>query len=205
MVTKSQKSDHGRLWAKDRREQLLAVAAKILAEDGVVGVRIPEVAHQAGVTRPVVYKHFANRQEILVGVVENFQETLHERLTQAMGPNPELMNLQKALKVVVNATCDVLEEQGPGPWYLVNARGTDPVTDRVSERVRREILAPWIPKIGDVTGLKGPALQSLGSMTAACARTNLGMWLNGELSRQQAVKTLIRATTALLAEFGSKP
>ena len=73
--------------------------------------------------------------------------------------------------------------------------------DEVAERVRGEILEPWVPKIGEVTGLKGPALQSLSQMTAACARTNLTMWLEGHWSRRQAVKTLIRATTALLKEF----
>ena len=78
MVTGSQESPHGRLWAADRRKQLLGVAARLLAQEGLDGVRIPDVAAEAGVTRPVV-RHFSNRQAILVGVLEDFGATLQER------------------------------------------------------------------------------------------------------------------------------
>ena len=201
LVTGSQESQHGRLWAADRRKQLLTVAAHLLAKEGVDGVRIPDVASEAGVTRPVVYKHFSTRQAILVGILEDFGQTLQERVQASMGPKPESLDLQLALKAVIEATCDVLEERGAGAWNLLSSTGTDPVLDEVAQRVRGEILEPWVPKIGEVTGLKGPALQSLSQMTAACARTNLTMWLEGHWSRRQAVKTLIRATTALLKEF----
>ena len=201
MVNRSQEAQHGRLWAADRRKQLLDVAASLLAQEGVDGVRIPEVAALAGVTRPVVYKHFGNRQDILIGVLEDFGETLQDRVLSAMGPDPKNTDLQTALKAVIEATCDVLEERGAGAWNLLSSTGTDPVLDEVAARVRAEILNPWVPKIGEVTGLKGPALRSLSQMTAACARTNLSMWLEGQWSRRQAVKTLIRATTALLKEF----
>ena len=201
LVTRSQEAQHGRLWAADRRKQLLHVAASLLAEEGVDGVRIPDVATLAGVSRPVVYKHFSNRQDILVGILEDFGLTLQNRVQASLGTEPEKLDLQAALKAVIEATCDVLEERGAGAWNLLSSTGTDPVLDEVARRVRGEILEPWVPKIGEVTGLKGPALRSLSQMTAACARTNLSMWLEGEWSRRQAVKTLIRATTALLKEF----
>ena len=52
---------HGRLWAADRRRSLVVAAARLLVERGADAVRIPDVAAAAGVTRPVVYKHFPNR------------------------------------------------------------------------------------------------------------------------------------------------
>ena len=65
-----------RLWAKDRRQQLVDVASAIIAREGVDRVRIPEVATAAGVTRPVVYKFFPNRQALLVAVLEDFTDAL---------------------------------------------------------------------------------------------------------------------------------
>ena len=93
MVTGFPESQHNRLWAADRRKQLLDVAGRLLAKEGVDGVRIPDVAALAGVTRPVVYKHFSNRQAILVGVLEDFGQTLQERVQAAMGPDPAGLDL----------------------------------------------------------------------------------------------------------------
>ena len=54
-----------RLSPEDRHQQLLRVTSDIIAADGVDNVRIPYVAAAAGVTRPVVYKFFPNRHELL--------------------------------------------------------------------------------------------------------------------------------------------
>jgi len=192
---------HGRLWAEERKLQLLKVAAEILATDGVDGVRIPDVAARAGVSRPIVYKHFSNRQDILIGILEDFGESLRIRFEEVLGPKPETMDIKSALQTVIEATCDVLEDKGIGAWNLLSSTGPDPEIEKTAARVRDGILTPWIPKIGEVTGTSGNQVRSLSQMTAACARTILGMWLEGEIKREEAVSTLMRATTALLKEF----
>ena len=192
---------HGRLWAGERRAQLLEVASQILAEDGVDGVRIPDVAARAGVSRPIVYKHFSNRQDILIGILEDFGESLRLRFEQTLGPNPEQMDIKPALRSVIEATCDVLEAKGIGAWNLLSSTGPDPEIEKTAARVRESILEPWIPKIGEVTRTSGNEVRSLSQMTAACAHTILGMWVNGDINRDEAVSTLMRATTALLKEF----
>ena len=192
---------HGRLWAGERRAQLLEVAAQILAEDGADGVRIPDVAARAGVSRPIVYKHFSNRQDILIGILEDFGERLRIRFEETLGPNPEQMDIKPALREVIEATCDVLEAKGVGAWNLLSSTGPDPEIEKTAARVRESILEPWIPKIGEVTNTSGSEVRSLSQMTAACARTILGMWIGGDINRSEAVSTLMRATTALLKEF----
>ena len=192
---------HKRLWADERRAQLIEVASKILAEDGADGVRIPDVAARAGVSRPIVYKHFSNRQDILIGILEDFGESLRIQFEEALGPNPEEIDIKSALQAVIGATCDVLEAKGVGAWNLLSSTGPDPEIEKTAARVRDSILEPWIPKIGEVTNTSGSEVRSLSQMTAACARTILGMWLNDEIERQEAVSTLMRATTALLKEF----
>ena len=194
-------SGHKRLWADERRAQLIEVASQILAEDGVDGVRIPDVAARAGVSRPIVYKHFSNRQDILIGILEDFGESLRARFEEVLGPNPESMDIKPALRAVIESTCDVLEDKGIGAWNLLSSTGPDPDIEKIAARVRDSILTPWVPKIGEVTGSSGNQVKSLSQMTAACARTILGMWLEGNLDRQEAVTTLMRATTALLKEF----
>jgi AcrR family transcriptional regulator len=54
------------LSASTRRDGLLDVAADLLVEHGPAGVTMDAVAAAAGVSRPLVYKHFANRDDLLV-------------------------------------------------------------------------------------------------------------------------------------------
>ncbi len=48
-----------------RREQLLDAVLRVIAEQGVHKVSIDVVAREAGVTRPVVYTHFADSNALL--------------------------------------------------------------------------------------------------------------------------------------------
>src|SRR3954453_13842322 len=63
-----------RLPAEARREQLLDAAKAVVAEHGFHGVSIEAVARGAGVTRPIVYRHFDDLGALLGALVE--RETL---------------------------------------------------------------------------------------------------------------------------------
>ena len=78
------KRQPSRLWADDRKRQILRVAARLLEERGVDGLRIPDVAAAAGVTRPVIYRHFPNRQAILMDLLESAGDAFVARLEGAV-------------------------------------------------------------------------------------------------------------------------
>ena len=63
-------AERRRLSGEERREQLLDVAKEIVGEQGFHGVSIEAVARRAGITRPVVYSHFADLDELLEAMVE---------------------------------------------------------------------------------------------------------------------------------------
>ncbi len=64
--------------AEARREQLLDAAKAVVAEHGFHGVSIEAVARGAGVTRPIVYRHFDDLAALLDALVE--RETLRALL-----------------------------------------------------------------------------------------------------------------------------
>jgi AcrR family transcriptional regulator len=67
-----------RMRAQARREQLLDAAKAVVAEHGFHGVSIESVARAAGVTRPIVYRHFDDLGTLLDALVE--RETLRALL-----------------------------------------------------------------------------------------------------------------------------
>lgn len=56
----------------DRRSQLIAAAERLVAERGYLAVRLEDIGAAAGVSGPAIYRHFPNKEallvELLVGV-----------------------------------------------------------------------------------------------------------------------------------------
>ncbi|BBZ29549.1 TetR family transcriptional regulator [Mycolicibacterium madagascariense] len=50
----------------DRRSQLLAAAERLMAEHGYLAVRLEDIGAATGVTGPAIYRHFPNKEALLV-------------------------------------------------------------------------------------------------------------------------------------------
>src|SRR5262252_8827185 len=68
-----------RLKAAQRREQLIDVATKLFARSGYEATTTAAIAEAAGVTEPILYRHFKSKQELFVAIVrEVSNRTLQE-------------------------------------------------------------------------------------------------------------------------------
>ena len=63
-----------RLKAPQRREQLIDVATKLFAGFGYDATTTAAIAKAAGVTEPILYRHFDNKQELFVAIVREMSE-----------------------------------------------------------------------------------------------------------------------------------
>ena len=59
-----------RLKAPQRREQLIQVATRLFAEHGYEATTTKDIAKSAGVTEPILYRHFKSKQELFVAIVK---------------------------------------------------------------------------------------------------------------------------------------
>src|SRR5262245_51686136 len=72
-----------RLPAAARREQLLAVALEVFARQGFHATSMNDVAEAAGVTKPVLYQHFASKRELYLALLGEVGARLMEAITAA--------------------------------------------------------------------------------------------------------------------------
>ena len=63
-----------RLKAPQRREQLIEVATKLFARNGYEATTTSAIALAAGVTEPILYRHFKNKQELFIAIVRSVSD-----------------------------------------------------------------------------------------------------------------------------------
>src|SRR3954469_23216167 len=88
-----------RLKASERREQLIEVATRLFAKWGYNATTTAAIADAAGVTEPILYRHFKSKQELFVAITRDVsQRTISEwqNLTQASAdPREQIRRIAK--------------------------------------------------------------------------------------------------------------
>lgn len=65
----------GRLKAEQRKEQLVAVATRVFAKYGYDATTTAAIAKAAGVTEPILYRHFGSKQEFFVAITRSVSQS----------------------------------------------------------------------------------------------------------------------------------
>jgi AcrR family transcriptional regulator len=73
-----------RLPAARRRRQLLDVALQVFAERGFHDASMNDIAVMAGVTKPVLYQHFASKRELFTELLSDVGRELQDTITKAV-------------------------------------------------------------------------------------------------------------------------
>ena len=83
------------------RQRILAATAEVLGRNGTTRLSLSEVATRAGVSRPTLYRYFADKRELL-DVFATWERQLYERaIAQATADVPAGQRLDAALQVIV--------------------------------------------------------------------------------------------------------
>ncbi|WP_137149794.1 TetR/AcrR family transcriptional regulator [Mycolicibacterium sp. CR10] len=69
----------------DRRGQLLAAAERLMAEHGYLAVRLEDIGAAAGVSGPAIYRHFPNKEALLVELLVGISARLLSGATEVAG------------------------------------------------------------------------------------------------------------------------
>ena len=123
-----------RLSADERRTALLDVAKALVAEVGPGRVTVGAVADRAHVTRALVYKHFANKDDLLRALYRREARRLDAHIRACVEAAPD--GFEPKLRAFIGATLDAVEEHGPffTPLREVGADGTSRRDQRDRDR-----------------------------------------------------------------------
>ncbi|TDC95862.1 TetR/AcrR family transcriptional regulator [Saccharopolyspora aridisoli] len=113
--TRAPARTRARMTGKERRQQLLDVARALFAEKGFDGTSIEEIAHRAGVSKPVVYEHFGGKEGVYAVVVDREMRDLLDLIVSALDAGHPRVLLEQAAHALV----DYIDENTDGFRVLV--------------------------------------------------------------------------------------
>lgn len=155
-----------RVSSEERRRRLLTAAAELFGTQGYRKSEVEVLARNAGVTKPMLYRHFpGGKAEIFMAVLDEHINTLLRSLWEAMGSsNDPRKRLQHGLRAYLRFA----EENTAGFHLLVHSSPElDPgVGDRLRE-VRESIARGLSNAIADV--MRGAGLHAEGAPLYAYA------------------------------------
>ena len=163
---------------KERREQLLDVGRVLFAERGYDGTSVEEIAHKAGVSKPVVYEHFGGKEGLYAVVVDREVRRLLDMVTGALtGGHPRELLEQAAF-----ALLDYVEQYTDGFRILVRdspvAQSTGTFASLIGDIATQveDILGDEFSQRGFDAGLAPLYAQALVGMVALTGQ----WWLDAQ-------------------------
>lgn len=125
-----------RMRAKDRRRQLLEVAAELFASRGYRGTTTAELARAAGITEPILYRHFNNKLDLFVTLIDEVgDEVIYGWQTALKGVDDPAKRLR-----VLLAGNPATHERGRNVYRVIFQAMTEAEMDRdIAKPLRRHL------------------------------------------------------------------
>jgi AcrR family transcriptional regulator len=77
-----------RLSAEDRRQAVLDTACRVFFERSYRGAKTAEIARQAGITEPILYRHFGSKRDLYLACLDEAWRQFREFSEEALEKNP---------------------------------------------------------------------------------------------------------------------
>jgi len=198
-------AEPARLARADRREELLDSALDLVASGDVESVSVDSVADRAGVSRSLVYKHFANRTEILTALYERESSRLHDELSAAVMAAPTLEEKYRAL---CHGSLAAAKERGQIFDGLRSAAGMNRELRKVQRERDRETAAAYVRMTERQAGVPREIAEPVTALLLGAINPMLNLWHARPTDRyaaelENAYMCLVTGALGQLADKGT--
>jgi AcrR family transcriptional regulator len=127
-----------RLSAPVRRRRILDAAVTAFADRGYDAASVKQIASAAGITKPVLYDHFASKRRLFEEAIEGIRDELIARSADVMAREAPI---EERIRAAVDAFFAYVEERPAAARVLLVTPRGEPELAGVSRRVQAEATA----------------------------------------------------------------
>jgi AcrR family transcriptional regulator len=83
----------------ERQLEIIHTGIKLIAEKGLQGLTIKNLSNAIGISEPAIYRHYKNKKEILVNIIDFFSKSTELKITEiAKSDSPSFDKLRLAFE-----------------------------------------------------------------------------------------------------------
>jgi AcrR family transcriptional regulator len=192
------RSRRRRLPVEERRELIVEAAGRLFGERGYDGTRLDDVAAAAGVTKPILYRHFDSKRNLYLALLARHRDDL----PTFAGAMPGEGSPRERLRAVLDVWLAYVEAHSYAWKMLFRDTGGGPEVQAFRQEVHtraRDVLAEMIRSLGD--GRIAPReIQPLAELMSMGMASLVLWWMdNPGTSRTALVDAMTRVWVGLLA------
>jgi len=195
-----------RLPASERRRMILDAALQTFVEFGYHKALMETIAERAEVTKPILYRHFPSKLDLLLAIIDRTGEDLRRSLLQ---PESSEMDWITAIRSSVRSYFDFVEREESG-FRLIYATDLN-VDPRTQEKVT-EIRTAMIDVVNqrmryytDTELVSDEQMYITAVMVVGMVESTVINWLNNrKLPRELYEEHLTRGVTDILSKLPAR-
>jgi AcrR family transcriptional regulator len=170
-----------RLTAEERRTGILDAALAVFSRRGYHAASIDDIAGEAGVSKALIYEHFASKQELYADLIARNARELTQRVAGALS-GVEIDATVERLATGLEAFFAFVEERRDG-WRMLFRDSSDPESAAVLDRMVSQVTAEVTVLISQDPGARRltrvedeRALRLLAEMLVGGAQSMANWW-----------------------------
>ena len=174
-----------RLPPAERRATVLDAAGRLFGAHGYDATRLEEIATAAGVTKPILYRHFASKQDLYLALLARHRDDLP---TFTAGLTLE-GDVHARLRAVLDGWFTYVEAHAYSWRMLFRDRGGGPEVQNARDVVHREARAVLTALIAAIAGDGIPAREHepLAEMLSMGMASLVLWWMDDPTAERDAI------------------
>jgi AcrR family transcriptional regulator len=184
-----------RLSADERRQAILESALDVFAERGYHASSIDDIARKGGISKALIYEHFASKQDLYAELLEQHAGDLFSALAEAISEAGR--SAPARLEVGFDAFYGFVEEHRVA-WRMLFREATDPEAVAVLDRITAEVTAfvagviredPGSRRVAGDEKAREHAVEVIAQLLVGAVQSLANWWSDHqELSRERIVE-----------------
>jgi AcrR family transcriptional regulator len=192
-----------RLPASERKKVILDAAQRTFVEFGYHGALMDTIAERAEVTKPILYRHFPSKLDLLLAILDRAGEELKDALLQ---PDPDEMDWLTSIRHSIHAYFGFVVNSEKA-FRLIYA--TDLNVDRKAiERITQirsgiiDIVSNLIKSYTNMDVIPSQDIDVLAIMLVGMVESTVIHWMNNrDIPYEIYEENLIRAAGSILSRI----
>jgi AcrR family transcriptional regulator len=192
-------SEPTRLSRVERRRAIEDAATALFARQGYEATTVEDIVRAAGLTKPMLYRHFESKQELCISLLRRHREELVAAPLSHFAGKPE-QDRQAELVAMIRAWLDHAREHADATRLLFTPMTGDPDVAKVQRELHAMQRATQIALLREFAGVFPEAeAEPMGEVARASLAAIALWWLDHpDVPREALERVLVRMVNGLI-------